>query len=271
MVLPFDLSLHFLAIFQMQRLLKYILFLIISINIYLAKGQVSVSDSSLSIPMFYATYAYQFPGGDLADRYGNNSSVGGGFKWKSKQNWLFGAEYVYLFGNNVKVTDQIMNNIKTSSGQIINSAGNFASYSIQERGYYISGRFGKLFPLLSPNPNSGFFLMGSLGYFQHKIRIEVTDNNIPQLRDDYKKGYDRLASGFGISEMLGYMYLSNNRLINLFVGVEFNQAWTKPKRDVNFDTMEPDELSNRFESLAGIKVGWIIPIFKRLPNKVYYY
>lgn len=221
--------------------------------------------------MFYATYAYQFPGGDMDDRFGNNSSVGGGFQWKIIENWLFGAEYVYLFGNDVKVEGEIMNNIKTSSGRIITTAGNFASYSIQERGYYISGRFGKLFPVLSPNPNSGFFVMGSFGYFQHKIRIEVVDNNIPQLFDDYKKGYDRLASGFGISEMIGYMFLSNSKLVNFFIGMEFNQAWTRPRRDVNFDTMMPDEKSKRFDTLLGIKVGWIIPIFGMVPDKLYYY
>ena len=112
----------------MHRILKYIIILSIVFNVYLVNGQVSVTDSSLSVPMFYATYAYQFPGGDMADRFGNNSSVGGGFKWKSKQNWLFGAKYVYLFGNDVKIANDIMSNIKTSSGQIINNAGNFASY-----------------------------------------------------------------------------------------------------------------------------------------------
>jgi hypothetical protein len=113
--------------------------------------------------------------------------------------------------------------------------------------------------------------MGSLGYFQHKIRIEVADNSAPQLMDDYKKGYDRLAGGFGISEQIGYLYLSNSHLWNFFLGVEFNQAWTAPLRDVNFDTGEPDEISNRFDSMIGIKAAWFIPIFKRLPQKYYYY
>jgi len=164
-----------------------------------------------------------------------------------------------------------MGNLKTNNGNIINNAGNFTSYSLQERGYFISGRFGKLFPVFNPNPNSGIVIMGSLGYFQHKIRIEVTDNNAPQLIDDYNKGYDRLAGGFCISEFIGYMYLSNSRLLNFFIGLEFNQAWTKPKRDVNFDTMKPDEITNRFDILSGIKVGWVVPVFKRVPEKYYFY
>ncbi|MEZ5197537.1 MAG: hypothetical protein R2764_14415 [Bacteroidales bacterium] len=234
-------------------------------------AQPSVSDTSMSIPMFYITYMYQFPGGDLAERYGNSSSIGGGFQWKTDKNWIVGIEYTYLFGQDVKISDQIMENIKTEDGNIISMAGTYASFHTYERGYYVSARFGKLIPVLSPNPNSGFVIMGSLGYFQHKIRIEVADNSAPQLMDDYKKGYDRLTGGFGISEQLGYLFLSNSHLWNFYLGVEFNQAWTAPLRDVNFDTGKPDEILNRFDSMIGIKAAWFIPIFKRLPQKYYYY
>jgi hypothetical protein len=237
----------------------------------IVRGQLDIKDTTLSIPMFYATYSYQFPGGDLAERYGNNSSIGGGFSWKTITNWIIGSEFNFLFGNDVKIADEIMNNLKTEDGAIINMAGNFTSYSVLERGYYISGRLGKLFPVLSPNPNSGITLIGSIGYLQHKIRIEVVENTAPQLQDDYKKGYDRLAGGFGLSEFLGYTYLSNSRLLNFYLGFEFNQAWTKPKREVNFDTGEPDPVQKRFDVFYGIKVGWIIPLFKRMPEKYYYY
>jgi hypothetical protein len=242
--------------------------LFIIIGLY---GQPSISDTTLSIPMFYASYAYQIPGGDLSDRFGNNSAIGGGFLWKTSKNWLWGAEYLYLFGKDIKIDDQIMGNIKTADGNIISMAGNFASYSIYERGYYISGRIGKVIPVLGPNPNSGFVVTGSPGYFEHKIRIEVNQNNAPQLDGDYKKGYDRLTGGFCISEFLGYLYLSKSKLLNFYAGIEFNQAWTKPLRDVNFDTGEPDPVQKRFDSLTGIRVAWIIPLFRRLPEKYYYY
>ena len=99
----------------------------------------------------------------------------------------------------------------------------------------------------------------------------MADNTAPQLLDDYKKGYDRLAGGLGISEFIGYTYLSNSKLINFYLGFEINQSWSKPKRDVNFDTGEPNPKLNRYDVLYGIKVGWIIPLFKRLPEKYYYY
>jgi hypothetical protein len=249
----------------------FILLLTVLLVAKFSVGQVSIKDTTLSIPMFYASYAYQIPGGDLAARYGNNSMIGGGFQWKTTENWIWGADFNFYFGNDIKIGDEIMFNLRTEGGQIIDMAGNFAGISMYERGYFMGFRFGKLFPILSPNPNSGIVIMGSAGYMQHKVRIEVTQNSAPQLNGDYKKGYDRLAGGFGISEFIGYTYLSNSRLFNFYAGFEFTQAFTKPLRDVNFDTMEPDEISNRTDLLSGIKIGWIVPLFKRMPEKYYYY
>ena len=45
-----------------------------------------------------ATYAYQFSGGDLATRFGNNSNIGIAAWYKLKSNWVLGFEYTYMFG-----------------------------------------------------------------------------------------------------------------------------------------------------------------------------
>lgn len=255
-------------------MLRYIIIIFISslfFNAHSANAQVSASDSILSIPMFYVTYAYQFPGGDLVERYGNNSSIGGGFQWKTDKNWIIGSEFLFMFGNKVKIADEIMFNLKTVNGNIISMSGNFTNYAIYERGYYISGRIGKLWPVLSSNYNSGIVLMGSLGYMQHKIRIEVEKNTAPQLNGDYNKGYDRLAGGFALSQFIGYMYIGDSRLLNFFGGIEIYEAFTKAKRDVYFDTTKPDPIPNRFDLLIGLKIAWVIPLFKRMPEKYYYY
>ncbi len=234
-------------------------------------GQVDISDTTIHIPMFYASFAYQIPGGDLAERFGANANIGGGFQWKTNTNWVFGVEFNYIFGSTIKIEDELMSNLRTESGHYIDHAGNFGIVNNYERGYFISMKVGKVIPVLNPNPNSGILLMGGIGYVQHKIRIEVTDNNIPQLMGDYKKGYDRLAGGISLSQFVGYLYLSNSKLANFYGGFEFTEAFTKPLRDVNFDTQLPDPVSNRFDLFIGIRVGWIIPIMKRLPEKVYYY
>ncbi|MFU8843069.1 MAG: hypothetical protein ACNA7V_04600 [Bacteroidales bacterium] len=251
--------------------MKYALLSLILFMVLHSMGQFSIKDTSLSIPMFYAVYAVQFPGGDLADRFGTNSTIGGGFLWKTSQNWFWGTDFHYLFGNDLKNEEDLLQNIKTQTGHIIDMGGTFANYHFFERGYYATAKIGKLFPVLSPNPNSGFVVLAGAGYFQHKIRIEVENNSAPQLAGDYKRGYDRLTGGFMLNQFVGYMYLGNSRVLNFFGGVEFCQAWTKPFREVNFDTRLPDEKSRRMDRLTGFRVGWIIPIFPREPEKFYFY
>jgi len=237
---------------------------------YLSFAQSSVKDSAIFIPSMYGEFAYQFPGGDLVKEFSSNGNVGGGFMIKTKRNFVFGLEYNYLFGSNVKNENVLLKDISTSQGYVISSGGTYADIHMYENGAFISAKFGKIFNVLSPNKNSGIMILGGLGFFQHKIRIDVTDNNAYNLSGDYKKGYDRMTYGPGISEFIGYVYYGNSRLVNFFFGFEFVQAWTKNRRDFNFDTMSKDN-SNHFDMLSGFKVGWIIPVFNRTPRDFYYF
>jgi hypothetical protein len=233
-------------------------------------SQVGVKDSAIFVPMFYATYAYQFPSGDLAKRFGPNSSVGGGFMFKTRSNWLFAAEGNYLFGNNVKNGDSLLKNIATPDGFVINADGFYAEIGFAETGFNVIGKVGKLFPVLSPNPNSGPSILIGGGYIQDKIRIHDNDNTARQLQGDYKKGYDRLNNGWLVTGTIGYLFLSDSRLINFFVGFEFTQSWTKYRRDVNFDTGIHDN-SSLTSQFYGAKVKWVIPLYKRKPKDYYLY
>ncbi|NQV01598.1 MAG: hypothetical protein HQ542_03055 [Bacteroidia bacterium] len=249
---------------------KLYLFLVLLSFSSLGFTQVSIRDSSITIPMIYATYSYQFPGGDLALRYGSNSSIGGGFIVKTKSNWLIGVEGNYQFGSSVKNQDSLLTTISTPEGYIIDANGKVADVILYMRGYSFFGYFGKLFPWVGPNPNSGFILMAGGGYLQNKMRILNPDNTAPQLQGDYKKGYDRLNGGFALSASVGYLYMSTNRLLNFSVAFEFIQAWTKSKRDVDFNTGKPDQakLSSQF---YGIKATWNIPLYRRSPKEYYLY
>ena len=250
--------------------IRFLSILIIFFFTLQAASQVNIRDSSITVPMFSAFYSYQLPGGDMAKRFGNNSVVGANFQIKTKSNWIFGTDFNYIFSSNVKDKDSLLKMMKTSNGEIIDGNGTYGSYQLFERGIYSSIKFGKLFPVLSPNPNSGIILTASIGYFQHKIRIDVEENTIPQLKGDYKRGYDRFTNGIAISEFIGYMYLGSSRLTNFYFGFEFIQGFTKNRRDYNFDEMKKDD-SRHFDLLSGIKVGWIIPIYKQIPEKYYYY
>jgi len=233
-----------------------------------ASAQARVKDSLLFAPLVGVSYSYQISGGDLKKRFGNNSNVGAMFLVKTRSNWLLGADYSYLFGNKIKESG-ILDSIKTQSGFIIDANGQYAETRMFERGFSASVKLGKLFPYLGPNKNSGFVGIISFGMLQHKIRIEDIGNRSPQLSKEYRKGYDRLTNGFAISEFVGYLLLSNNRMINVFGGFEFTQAFTQSRRSFNFDTMERDS-KQRLDYLSGIRVGIILPLYKRGPMDYYY-
>jgi hypothetical protein len=220
--------------------------------------------------MFTAHYAFQIPGNDLAKRFGVNSNIGGSFMFKNKKNWISGVEFNFIFGNVIK-EDTTLNIISTKEGLVIGGDGIYADVNQFQRGFYAAAKLGKIIPFYGPNPNSGILIYGSCGLLQHKIRTEVTDNTAPQLlKKELKKGYDHLANGLGISEFIGYIYMGNNRLISFYAGLEFNQAWTKSRRTWDFDRMGKDT-QNRYDTQYSIKIGWIIPLYKKSSKTGYYY
>ena len=233
-----------------------------------ANAQIGSQDSAFTAGLIYVNYGYEFPGGDLAKRFGNNSAIGPGIAYKTDKNWFFGAGFDYLFGGQVK-ENNLFRNIQTSEGEIIDQEGTYADVFMYERGYNISFRFGRIFSSKKVNPNSGILATFGGNFLQHKIRIENPNNSAPQIKGDYKKGYDRLTNGWGISEFIGYVYFGEQKIFNFFGGIEMTQAWTKNKRDFNFDTRSKDN-STRLDMLFGIKIGWIFPFYKR-SNQVFYY
>ncbi|MCF8298817.1 MAG: hypothetical protein K9J13_14810 [Saprospiraceae bacterium] len=235
----------------------------------ISQAQVSVKDSVISTAFFTAHYQYQIPGGDLSGSFLGSSGIGSSFMYKTNNNWLFGFDYNFFFRDTVKGSDTILKNISTSLGQVIDGNGIYAEINMYERGFYSTAKIGKLFPVFGPNDNSGICVIAGGGLLQHKIRIENTDNTAPQLSGDYKKGYDRLTNGFALSEFVGYMYMGNRKIVSFYAGFEFVQAWTQSRRDYDFVLMGKDD-KKRFDTLSGFKFGWIIPLYKRKPQKYYY-
>jgi hypothetical protein len=249
--------------------LAVVSFLLLFVMTGPTSAQVRITEKA-NFAFFNAYYAYQLPGNDLAERFGNNSLIGGGFLYKFKSNIVLGAGGGFLFSENVKNESQYLELIETSDGNVISQAGTFAGVFFHQRGFNLNARFGGIIPVFGPNPNSGILLMGGAGMLQHKIRIEIEDNNAPQLEGDYKKGYDRLTNGPSISQFIGYVFFHNERTVNFHVGIEFTQAWTQSRRPYDFDRMQPDT-QKRFDTLWGIRIGWILPLYPRTPKDYYYF
>ncbi len=228
-----------------------------------------------SFPMFSASYMYQVPGGDLANRFGGNSNIGGSFMYKHKSNFYFEINSNFIFGSVLKNdAASIFDSITTtrtdeSDGYIINEYGEYAKVVTSERGFFVGGRVGYILPVFKDNPNSGIMFSAGGGLLQHKIRIDNDGNNAPQINKDYRKGYDKLTNGLAVSEFVGFVYFGKQQLVNFYAGVEFYQAFTQSRRSYDFNLMGPD-LQKRRDYLYGIKVGWIVPIYKREPDPFYY-
>jgi hypothetical protein len=232
------------------------------------KAQASVKDSSVNVTLIGVKYGYYSPAGDMLSRFGVNSQLQLSVDYKFKNYWTLGVSSSYLFGKTVK--ENLFDSL-SKENYFISSEGDFADVRLFERGFTISAVVGRVFAFSKKRPNSGIVFGFGTGFIQHKIRIEVIGNNLPQLDKAYKKGYDRLSNGLLLSQNLGYLYLSNNRLLNIYFGLECMEGFTQNRRSFDFDKREKDT-KKRLDILYGAKVAWILPVYgKKGPNGTYSY
>ncbi|MBL7924259.1 MAG: hypothetical protein JNL88_08675 [Bacteroidia bacterium] len=246
-----------------------LVFLLLTIPCSGLWAQASVKDSAISMVMIRPSYGLQVPAGDLAKRFGFNQSVGMGVSYKNKKGWMITAEGAFIFGTKINEPN-LFSDLTTSEGTIIGSDGLYGDIRVFERGYYATLGLGKIFKVKKPNPNCGFIVEGSLGFIQHKIKIQDKKNAVPALQGEYLKGYDKLTNGLAAREFVGFLYIGNHRLVNFFGGLEAVQGWTAGRRSYDFNSMK-EETGSRFDMLFGIRVGWVIPLFKEAPEEFYLY
>ncbi len=230
-------------------------------------AQKNMKERAENMPMISFSYGFYNSAGDLAKRFGANSNVALQFQYKTKSNFVFGAEGAFIFGKNVR-ENTILDHIASAEGEVFDKESQVSSIIFFERGYTISGTIGKIFPVIGPNPNCGILVKLGGGFIQHKIRNEHQNNRIPQLEGDYAKGYDRLTNGFMVSQFLGYMHMSNSKLANFYIGFESIEGFTKNRRELNFDTKMKDD-TKRLDIMYGLKLGICINLYKRTSTDYY--
>ena len=248
--------------------LKKIFFFYVIYLFYLSCFSQNIKDSCVSIPLTGLHFSGQLAFNDLATRYGNTGNAGIPVLYKTSKNWLIGIEGNYFFGKKIKEEDYL-SNLKNAEGTITANDGAPGRLRLSERGLNFYLMFGKILPFLNRNKNCGPMIWAGAGYMQHKINIYDLGKNIPQLSNDLKKGYDRLTGGLSFTGFLGYLYLSENKLTNFYIGVEFNHGITKGLRVYQYDIVINDAIK-RNDSQLGFRIGWILPLYKRLKEFYYY-
>lgn len=209
-----------------------------------------------------------FPGGDMAERYGTSWRVGGQVLYKTKSNWVFGPKFDYMFGNNLR-EDSLLSNIVDKYGTFISSSGERVTVNFYQRGYMFGLQGGRIFNISKKNSDNGILAMTTIGFMEHKLFIRDRDNSVPALRGDYIKGYDRLTSGLVLEQYIGYTYFANNNLLNFHIGLNVTAGFTQGRRDWLYDRNKPGTES-RFDLLFGIRGGWYIPIFRRKSEEFFF-
>ncbi len=249
---------------------KYLTILLVAMA-FSVSAVAQIKDECINVWQCEINYAYQFSLTDMKATYGKNpSTMGLGLSFKTRQNWIFGFEGSYLWGGYTNNGEPLLRNIMTQSGNIINSYGEYGTVLLTQSGFYAGVKFGRVFSFSHPNPNSGIVLNIGAGILEHHIRIENRSNNTPPVLGDYKKGYDGLRNGIALRGFIGYQFLSNKKLVNFYGGVEYTFAWTKSRRNYDFNLRGKDNTKYQ-DSMIGIRVGWILPIYRHAPEEYYYY
>ncbi|WP_462279832.1 hypothetical protein [Salinivirga cyanobacteriivorans] len=247
---------------------KWILIAILLVMIARLSSQ-TIKDDRILIPMISAELGYNHPGGDFAERFNGSGQVGAAFNLKFKSNIFLGVQGNYLFSQGIK-DPEYRDYLENEDGWITNFYGEPGIVAEKLDGFTVSAHVGYIIPVLNPNPNSGIMVSGGMGFMQHKIWIEERGNNIPQLTDEYIKGYDRLCNGLMTKQFLGYMFFQEKAAWNFYAGFEFTQGYTQNRRSWDFiEERKIDE--KRLDLLYSIKIGWVISLHKRMATEIYYY
>ncbi len=233
-------------------------------------AQRNLPDSVVKVSLFEASVSLHEPGGDLKKNFGTSTNINLAFHHKTKKNWTLGTQVSFITGRNVKNQTKLVSNIISSTGSI-GSNGKTTQISMDERGMNFSAIIGKIYPIFGPNKNSGLWIQFGMGYIYHKIKIEDIENTTPIFsNEEILKGYDNLTAGISTSQGLGYVHLSNQKVVNFYIGLEFIQGFTKNQRKYSY--LEGKEVTgSNFDSLIGIKLGWFIPTYKRESDKYHLY
>jgi hypothetical protein len=237
-----------------------ILFLFLSHSIYSQEKGVNA---------FMIDYSYQIPSGILAEKFSNNSSIGINYFKKNNSSFFYGLKANYIFGANIK-DSTIFNSISTDEDFVIDGNGTYSNIILLQEGFSSHLYIGYALELKDNNPNGFYFSVG-LGFLQHRIFIDTKNQYIPQLSNDYKKGYDQLTNGLSTQFIIDYMILEDKKKFKLFTGIDYTLGFTKNRRVYDFNNMNITDQSMRYDKLLGFHIGLIIPINRKNTEEFHYF
>lgn len=212
------------------------------------------------------------PGADLANDYGTFGQAGGGIEFINKSGFTAGIEGAYLFGSGVK-KDPIPN-LRNPDLSVTGSNGSDAVFKVYQRGTLLPVlRFGyrikPKIPFFRNNLAGGPTLNLSLGWFRHFTFIEDISKKTAQFSEQYRPGYDRLVTGVLPGFWVGYLYIPEQKGLNLHLEIGYGTGFTKTAR-YSFPDGTPPGI-NRKDNLFQARLKICFTVRSRAENTVYYY
>ena len=142
---------------NMYKLIYIVLLQILFVNYLFGQDSIEVIN-------FEVSYGFHTPGGKMASRFENHSSVGGQLSYISKNRSIYyGIESQYLFGTKVK--EDVLHLLKNEDGNIIGINSGIAQVVLRQRGLYAGAFIGKIFSFGSLHSKSGIRLQVGPGFF----------------------------------------------------------------------------------------------------------
>lgn len=214
-----------------------------------------------SVLLFGIGYGANWPLQDLAQRFGPFNGVSGNLEYlQASSNLMVGLHGVLFFGS--QVAENPLAGLTTVEGLIIGNDRNPADIQLRSRAYALGTYLGKLWPLAGQNRRAGLRTTLGMSFLQHKIRIQDDPARVvPQLTEDYKKGYDRLTNGLALRLGLGYQHLSTDRRINYLLELEWLQGFTENRRSFDFATRQ-QLTGSRQDGMLGVRAVWFLPFYR---------
>lgn len=196
---------------------------------------------------------------DMAKRYGVNNSPEISLDYIHQERFFFGAHIKMIIGGTVK--EDVISNLRNKDGGLISKQKYDAIITMKERGFMYGVHAGYFLNLSKSNSAHGIRFRFGTGLMSHYIRFNDESASSNQLLGDYSKGYDRLTRGYFLQEFIGYQYTSASKKLNLFVGFDCIQGFTKNVRPYNFDTRMTDNAARK-DLLIGIRAGIALNLYR---------
>jgi len=215
-------------------------------------------------------YGFQWPSGDMQERFGGSNVLGFGFETIShKSRQFFGLEANYFFGSEVK--EDVLDPLRSYDGNIIGINGQTGDVSLKERGFYVGIHGGKIFSTTDQKSSlTGIRTQIGIGLLQHKIRIQDNLNSIVPLNKEYLQGYDRLSNGPSLHLGVGYQYDSPYNNFHFKIMGDMMAASTQSRRDLDYPTGTYLG-EKRTDILFGVNVAYVVMISRtRTEENIYY-